>query len=499
MAADGDTRGAIQMTSPGSPTPLPTAHQLLLALLAALVAAPLAWYGTGLEPSWPLAWLAPLPLLLLAPRVSTWVAGLAALVAWFAGGMNAWSYYHRVLGIPVAAALGVPLAAALVFALAVVLHRALLVRRAPVLALLAFPSAWVSYEYLLNLAAPHGTFGSLAYTQLEFLTFLQFASVAGPWGMTFLLLSFPAALAVAFHLRPDAPARALAVLVAAAGIFSAVLLFGLVRLSLPVAGPRVKVALLATDARSPGDVATRGPETAQLLEEYATRAAGLAEAGAQVVVLPEKLGVVTDAGMADVDALFQPLAEETRATIVVGVVHSIPPARVNEARIYVAGAPPASYLKHHLLPRFESSFVPGTAMVLLPAPSGPFGVTICKDMDFTALSRAYGRAGAGLLLVPAWDFVIDRWLHGRMAVMRAVESGFAVARSARHGLLTICDSRGRILAETESDSAQFAELVAEVPVAHAATFFLLVGDRIAWLALCVLAVSLVRACAAPPR
>ena len=30
-------------------------------------------------------------------------------------------------------------------------------------------------------------------------------------------------------------------------------------------------------------------------------------------------------------------------------------------------------------------------------------------------------------LVPAWDFVTDGWLHGRMAILRCVESGFSIA------------------------------------------------------------------------
>jgi apolipoprotein N-acyltransferase len=53
---------------------------------------------------------------------------------------------------------------------------------------------------------------------------------------------------------------------------------------------------------------------------------------------------------------------------------------------------------------------------------------------------------ANLLLVPTWDFNLDRWLHARMAVLRAVENGFALARSARNGLFTLSDNRGRILA-----------------------------------------------------
>ena len=92
-------------------------------------------------------------------------------------------------------------------------------------------------------------------------------------------------------------------------------------------------------------------------------------------------------------------------------------------------------------------------------------------MDFTPLSRQYGEAGTGLMLVPAWDFDLDRWLHGHMAVMRGVESGFSIARAAKQGYLTVSDDRGRILAETRSDAAPFATLIADVPAVHNTTLY----------------------------
>ena len=132
-------------------------------------------------------------------------------------------------------------------------------------------------------------------------------------------------------------------------------------------------------------------------------------------------------------------------------------------------------------------FQPGRELALIAQPIGTLGVAICKDMDFTALSRAYGLAEVGLMLVPAWDFTLDRRFHGHMAVMRGVESGFGVVRAAKQGYLTVSDSRGRILAETTSDAAPFATLLAEVPARHDATLYLLLGDWFAWLALAVLA------------
>ena len=90
-------------------------------------------------------------------------------------------------------------------------------------------------------------------------------------------------------------------------------------------------------------------------------------------------------------------------------------------------------------------------------------------MDFTDPSRQFGREGAGLMLVPAWDFNVDRAWHGHIAVMRGVEDGFSVSRVAKDGFLTVSNNRGQILEETRSDSAPFATIIATVPAGHSWT------------------------------
>jgi apolipoprotein N-acyltransferase len=84
-------------------------------------------------------------------------------------------------------------------------------------------------------------------------------------------------------------------------------------------------------------------------------------------------------------------------------------------------------------------------------------------MDFPALTRQYGELGIVLLLVPAWDFVVDGWLHGRMAILRGVESGLPIVRAAKQGLLTVSDDRGRILAQQSSAAAPISFLTTSVP------------------------------------
>jgi apolipoprotein N-acyltransferase len=461
------------------------------ALLTIAVSATLFWFGNGLNPIWPLMWIAALPVLRFASRSSWRATAATAFFSVWLGSLNLWHYLH-VLGAPPIVWLTIFTTAALVFMAAVLLFRALLSRGAVWSALIAFPAAWVGYEYLRNLMTSSGTAGSFAYSQLNFLPFLQLASLAGPWGMTFFLLLLSTALAIAWHLRAASPKKATQVIIVGLGSIVLALAFGIVRLAMPSHAPKVLVGLVASDERSNLFVADPGANTERLFRDYAATAETLAARGAKVIVLPEKLGTIVGPGATPTDAIFQSLADKTGATIVVGLVDVASPVEFNQARVYTPGAAMSLYNKEHMLPPMESMFTPGTKLTLLERPSGTWGVAICKDMDFSTPSRFYGEAGVGLLLVPGWDFNIDRGWHGHIAIMRGVENGFSIAHAAKNGYLTVTDNRGRILAQTRSDSAPFATLIAEVPVAHATTLYRLWGDWFAWLSLAILLFALIQ-------
>ncbi|HEY3644537.1 MAG TPA: hypothetical protein VGM16_04295, partial [Gammaproteobacteria bacterium] len=203
-------------------------------IAAALLTAVLTWYGDGLFPVWPLMWMAPIPVLLVALRSRTWWgASLVAALGWGLGCLHVPAYYVST-GAP---AILLPLLAGhvvVVFLIAMLLFRTLALRGRPWLALLAFPSCWTAAEFLVNLVSIHGSFGSLAYTQLDFLPFLQLASLTGPWGMSFMLMLFPAAVALALHSYRAKPRQAWRILGFTGALLAAVLIFGTVRLALPV-------------------------------------------------------------------------------------------------------------------------------------------------------------------------------------------------------------------------------------------------------------------------
>ena len=461
------------------------------AILAAAATAAMLWFGNGLDPWWPLMWFAPLPVLWFALRSSWWVSALTAAAAWLVGYLNLFGYI-RLMGLPFAGWLGIFAPVAVVTACAVLLFRALVLRGALWSALIAFPAVWVSMEFLRNLTSVHATAGSIAYTQLRFLPFLQLASITGPWGMSFLLMCFPAGLAIGLHLRATAPKQAIRIVAATVGALAVVLVFGAVRLALSPHRQLVKVGLVASDISPNVRTTDHGVATERLFERYAGEVEGLAAHGAQAIVLPEKVGVVLESENGNADPIFQRLADKTGATIVVGEVHVDGAAQYNQARIYEAQAPVLSYDKEHMLPPFESYLTPGTELVTLPKHAKRWGVAICKDMDFAPLSRKYGEAGVALMLVPGWDFNVDRSWHGHIAVMRGVEDGFSLVRAAKDGFLTVSDDRGRVVAETRSDAAPFATLLASVPAVHSTTIYLLFGDWFGWLAFALLLFVIVR-------
>jgi apolipoprotein N-acyltransferase len=461
-------------------------NNLLIALCLSLSAL-LFFLGTGLSPLWPLTWLAPIPVLWIAPRVSAGEAFFVAVAAHALGGLNEWSYSRTVL--PTWLVASILLFVACFFGLAVLFFRSRILRGKLWQAALIVPAFWVAVEYIVAITSVHGTFGDISYSQMDFLPILQIASVTGIWGISFCIFLFAATVAALLSVG-SLPAKA----PLAIGVFvllACVLGFGVWRLATtPKNSPTVKVALIASDEA--GNLHPATLEQEQLVYgRYAEQMKALAAQGVQVFVLPEHSGPVTNASQSEFDRLLGQMARQAGAYVTVGIDRSVPTATWNQERLYSPdGSFVASYNKHHLLPHWENE-TPGTQRTVVSQPSGKWGMEICKDMDFPRLSRQYSQDGVGLLLVPAWDFVDDGWLHGRMAVLRGVESGFSIARSAKLGLLTATDDRGRILADRNTLSVPFATVIATIPVRHDATIYSRFGDWFAWLDIVLLAVLMV--------
>jgi len=377
---------------------------------------------------------------------------------------------------------------ALAFTGVVLLMRALVGRGRHLLATLAVPAGWTALEHVVSRVSPHGTFGSLAYTQMDCLPVVQLASLLGTSGITFLLMLVPSALAI-LTLPAAARDRGRVVWTTAGAVTLALGYGGWRLVREEQARPSVTVGLAAADRpEQPAHVGT--DEGQRLLAHYARASEGLAARGAQVIVLPETIVRVAADGVAAVRGRFTGVTEQR--IVVLGADLQAATGEANAAIAFEPGRlQPAVYAKQHLLQPFESRYQPGGELTLLSTRWGPLGLAVCKDMDFSGLGRRYAERGASMLLVPAWDFTADGWLHSRMAVLRGVEGGFAVARAARGGRLTISDDRGRVFAEATSAQAPVASVLAPVRVGPAGTPYVKLGDGLGWLSCGLLALALV--------
>jgi len=456
---------------------------VLYGAAATLLSALFFFIGTGLHPYWWATWLAPVPVLAFAARASFKAAFFASFLAFSLGSMNALHYLKDVIGLPAGVLFSFAVFPGLIFAIAVVFWRGWMRWGRIWIAALALPCLWTSYEYIYSILSPHSTFGNIAYSQMNFLPLIQLASLTGIWGVVFVLLLVPGAIAaILCSSLPGAPKAKLAAFTGA--VVLVVCAFGMWRLHADVnESGKVSVRIITSDARQ--DIfAVKDEPALELYRRYAQTISTNSSPPVDLILAPEKIAMIADSASSETKSLFSLNAVHAKSDVVVGFDEQRNGVRRNEAILFAKdGSVQADYEKHHFIPVLEDGYVPGKDYVVLQRPSGLWGIAICKDMDFPGMGREYGRRGIGLLIVPAWDFTIDAWYHDRMAVLRGVESGFTIARSAKQGLQTISDSRGRLLLDRAGSTDGFVVSDGLAPVAHVATLYAEWGDWFAWLCL----------------
>lgn len=473
-------------------------RRYLYLVTATLMSAALFYFGTGLHPVWWLTWLAPLPVLLLAPRVSARAAIPMSFLAFLLGLANVASYYADDLAMPPPLLIGVFVTTSAIFVGVVLLFRGLIVRGRPLVAVVASASAWAAAEYVFAQLTPFGANWTLAITQADVLPVLQLASATGVWGVSFLVIVVPAAVAAAAapRLRHRARLRA----GAAAGVALLVALtYGAVRLHEPTDAPVAKVAAVA--AKLPNGTQPRLDTPAGRSVLAADVAALRALAGrAELVVFPEKDVIADDSTLPQLVDRFTDAARENGIVAVVGVELRTHGRLVNAALVFPAdGSAPIVYRKRYLLPGVaEIDFVTGDTRAFVPGYAHRVAVAICADLGHPDLGRDNAHGGARLILVPALDFDVDAWSQSRVQYLRGVENGFSTVRSSRRGNLTLVDDNGRVRSEARADTqSRLTVVTADLSLGEGATLYTRLGDWFAWLCLVLTALGLT--CLVPRR
>jgi apolipoprotein N-acyltransferase len=174
------------------------------------------------------------------------------------------------------------------------------------------------------------------------------------------------------------------------------------------------------------------------------------------------------------------------------------------------GATAAVYRKIHLVPFGEyvpfqsllffvgplveavSAFSPGTRVTMLPIEGHMVSTAICYEVTYPSLAREAVKNGSEMLTT----ITNDAWYgessapfqHFEMAMMRAIEQGRYLVRSANTGISGIVDPYGRVLIRTSL--FETVAVVGEARFVQATTVYARIGDLAAFVSGAIVALAL---------
>jgi apolipoprotein N-acyltransferase len=466
-----------------------------------------------LELPW-LAWICLLPVLLLVPY-----SGPARLfrLFWLAGAIfSAGNLYWIVHVIEHYTAVGMLASTGVVALLCLAMGlfwggfgalTGFLVRRlgsGP--ALVLAPFVWLLAEYGRNIV--HFPWCLLGYSQYASLRLAQAASLAGVYGLSWLIVAVNAGLAAAILLRRYV------YIITSLALITLVSIYGNVRIARPVDGQPLTIGVVQPDIPQDEKINAAYADTVNRLHMQMTRRL-VGERRPDMVfwsesstLYPLKLGGVWT------DQVLQ-LARETRTPIVVGSDGYVDDRVYNSVYLITASGriDPRTYSKMYLVPFGEyvpftsmlffagkvvpeiSDFSPGTDYTLFPVGDGSFAVNVCFEVVFPQLSRRFVREGASMLSTITNDAWFGRtaapYQHFAMAVMRSIETRRYLVRAANTGISGFVDPYGRIL--RRSDIFVRETMAAQVRLVNEQTFYTRHGDWLLALSALVTLAAVLRA------
>jgi len=373
---------------------------------------------------------------------------------------------------------------------------------------LVFPAAWVAVELGVERLTPYGSWGALAYTQLDVPILIQSASLFGTAGIAFLVTWTGSTVAwvVARRRAGRAVPRwgwavwGLAVVAAA--------IYGEARLRRPpVSGEGVRVALLApapelrrafdrefwaligaggADSSAAAAERLRAPAEA-VVADLVARTREEARAGAALVAWSETAAKVFTSDRDSFVERLGAVAAEDGIYLAAGVGLWTPGGSPPLRNVILAFDPDGrlawTFDKAHPVVGGEASMVAAGDGVLpvWDTRLGRLTAVICHDLDFPPLLEQAGRMGADAVLAPADDWLNILWLHAGMATLRAVENGVTLLRPT-YGISLAVDPEGRVLASGNTYAGS-TSLEVTLPLRRRGALYPSIHDAFAWICL----------------
>lgn len=359
---------------------------------------------------------------------------------------------------------------------------------------LVFPAAYTAVEFLYVSLCPLGSTGTLAYSQTEFTTLIQIASVTGIYGITFLITWFASTAAeTAENIRFGAVKTAGRQAAAFCAVFLVVLGFGGIRLLIPDSSETVQVSgihlydLRAKDVQSTWDAVQQKPGdfkamSDKILSDLISSTEKEAQAGSKIVVWSEISPLLL---YQDENLCINEIKDTARNNQVMIVAcpyilsENLSGKDTNELLIVDSGG---NIVMQHTKfggAAFDNIVEGDQKLKAVKTDYGTLSGVICWDADFPPVMRQEGRLGTDILLTPAADWKEIDPIHSAPAYFRGIENGMAVLRETADGLSFASDAKGRYLAKTDHYAGGTWTTVAQIPIKGCFTLYPVIGDTFA--------------------
>jgi apolipoprotein N-acyltransferase len=480
--------------------------KFIVALLsAALLAAPFLW-----PTLFPLAWLAFVPLFWVLQRAETfrkavffgWCMGVAAHLIgfyWLVYTISAFGEF------PYAVSVIVFVIYAALQAIQMALF-AMFVRSAGLGPLCLFPPVfWVALEFLFPLLFPW----HVANSQVSFLSFIQSADLVGPYGASFIVVWFNAALFSALISREQQPSIRFLPLACAVLAIGLSVLYGFQRIE--SVGNEMAAARKLPVAAVQGNVDIDlkwDPVLAQKNLDQHRRLTDALDAVALVIWPESSIEVMIPEDLPALPAEMMPSFRSDQTYFIFGArsfrgTLGRPGAKAFNTAFFTdaKGRILAHYNKQVLLAfgeylpfakvlslvpaiPFADGFTPGSGPVAFPLP-GDVRVAplICYEDLMPDLARKFVSETRANLLVnltnDAWyGRSVGPWQHLWLAQSRAIETRRSLLRVTNTGVTSLVNAKGELVKTLPMFTA--VTMPTEVEILNGETFYVRFGDWFAW-------------------
>jgi len=360
-------------------------------------------------------------------------------------------------------------------------------------ATLVFPIASLIAEYAVSTSNGYaGSWGSIAHTQ-DNLALMQFTSITGMWGLTFIIAWTGSAMNWFWDKRFEIANIKKSIILFCMIIFS-IFLFGQIRNSFFSSDSNtVRVASiihnesLADSTNFIQDIKRLSAfrnQTSQTQTKLLSLSQKAADEGAKIIFLHEaSLLVLKDDEKELVDKGCK-LARDKNIYFGMSlfVMPKDFPKTKGEAKIvWIDPKGNIIWDFNKAYPTPSDPINAGEKIIkTFDSPYGRIASVICFDMDFPTFINQAGKKNVDIMLVPANDWKEITPYHANMSKLRAIENGFSMVRCTGQGLSLAVDYNGKVLNQLNYYQTEENIMISDVPIKGIKTIYAKMGDWFVW-------------------